>query len=81
VRSSTKGDRVTIAEYFAVLPYGSIKISAKKMGYTPEYLGKVISGLRNPSCYMARDLVTFSNGQIDINTITIGLKGNHNANK
>ena len=72
---------MTIAEYFSSLPYGSIKISAKKMGYTPEYLGKVISGLRNPSCYMARDLVTFSNGQIDINTITIWLKGNHNASK
>jgi hypothetical protein len=81
VRSSTKGDRVTIAEYFSSLPYGSIKTSAKKMGYTPEYLGKVISGLRNPSCYMARDLVTFSNGKININTITIGLKGNHNADK
>jgi hypothetical protein len=72
---------MTIAEYFASLPYGSIKISANKLGYTPEYLGKVISGLRNPSCYMARDLVTFSNGKIDINTITIGLKGNHHANK
>jgi hypothetical protein len=72
---------VTIAEYFASLPRGSIKGVAAKLGYSQIHLYRVISGQNKPSCFMANSLATFSNGKIDVNTITIGLKGNHHAHK
>jgi hypothetical protein len=72
---------MTIAEYFASLPRGSIKGVAAKLGYSVSHLYKVVIGKNNPSFFMANAFVQFSNGKIDMHTINIGERTKHHANK
>jgi hypothetical protein len=72
---------MTIAEYFASLPRGSIKGVAARLGYSQIHLYRVISGQNQPSFFMANSLATFSNGKIDVNTITRGERTKHHASK
>jgi hypothetical protein len=72
---------MTIAEYFSSLPRGSIKGVAAKLGYSVDHLYTVVIGKSKPSFFMANALVKFSNGKIDINTINIGERTKHHANK
>jgi hypothetical protein len=72
---------MTIAEYFANLPRGSIKGVAARLGYSVGYLYKVVIGKKPPSFFMANAFVQFSNGKIDINTISIGERTKHHASK